>query len=184
MKIIVAIFFSLFYHDLYEYIKKMKYPLAEKWYALILALLLIATIIPPAVSTAYSQKTPTNEEVMAFVWLRDNTPEDTTVLALLEEGHLVTYYGQRKNIMDSQFQLISDVDRRFADLNSLFSTSFQTQALSLFDQHEVEYLVLTPTAREKYNIATFKYISGGCFQRNFKSETKIYHVTCGLARTS
>ena len=73
------------------------------------------------------QERPSEEEIAAFRWLWENSPADTTIVATLEEGHLITYYTQRKNLIDDHFMLVNDAEKRFLDLTSLFTTHFQTQ---------------------------------------------------------
>ncbi|MBU1623115.1 MAG: hypothetical protein KJ597_06080, partial [Nanoarchaeota archaeon] len=181
--IILAILFSLFYQDTLIFVKKFKTMKLQKYLALIVIILLIITMIIPAASTALTQNTPVDQEIEAFQWLQENTPKNSGVFALLEEGHLITYYSQRRNMIDKQFALIEDVDQRFADLELLFKTSFQTQALGLFDQYKINYLVLTPHAQRKYNLAEFPYLSRECFEQVYSQETKIYKVKCSLSET-
>ncbi len=182
--IILAIFFAIFYEDSILYLKKTKLPQAHKYFSGGILLLLLATMIFPAVQTAKNQETPSDDEIAAFRWMRENLPENAGVLGLLEEGHLITYFSQRRNIMDDQFMLIHDVDQRFKDLNILYTTSFQTQAFDLLDKYDLQYLVLTSPAREKYGIQNFKYLSPKCFRRLFKEDIKIYEARCELTATN
>jgi len=181
--LILAILFSLFYQDTLNFVKKLKTVKLKKYLAPTFIVLLIISMIIPAASTALTQNTPVNKEVQAFQWLQQNTPPNSGVLALLEEGHLITYYSQRKNLMDKQFTLIKDADQRFADLQLLFKTSFQTQALGLFDQYGINYLILTPHAQRKYNLAEFPYLTRECFEQVYSQETKIYKIKCSLLET-
>ncbi len=47
-------------------------------------------------------------------WIRDNTPEDTTVVAPMKLGHQIAYYAQRKNFADG---LMEFADLRKAELS-------------------------------------------------------------------
>ena len=179
--IILAILFAIFYQESSAYLGQTKLSRVYQWYPFIILVLLAISTIYPAVATAFNQDTPTDSEIEAFRWLDENTPEDAGVLALLEEGHLVTYYAQRRNIMDDRFGSVRNIEQRFQDLNSLFTTSFETQALALLEQYQVQYLVLTPAAQQKYDLAKFRYFTRGCFQREYEQEgTKIYMVKCTL----
>ncbi len=179
--VILAILFALFYLDLERYYKKTRLARYQRYVLPSLVVLLLISTAIPAINASLRQDVPTVEEVEAFKWLRDNTPANATVLATLHEGHLVAYYGQRKNLMDDQFILISDVDKRFSDLSVLFTTHFQTQAISLADQYGLRYLVLTPSAKENYDLPRLHYISSACFDLIYKNETKIYRTKCELA---
>ena len=176
--IVLALLFSLFYQDLAEYLRKTK--LARFGRATIIAIILLLSIsmIPTAISVAFQQDVPSNEDLQIFHWLKDNVEEDSTVLVLLEEGHLLTYASGKKNFMDDQFYLIPDVEERFNDLNLIFTTSFQTQAIDLLNKNKIDYIVLTKRAKDAHDLARFKYIDPSCFERVHKGEIKVYKVKC------
>lgn len=178
--ITLAILFSLFYQDLAMYVEKTKLSSLKKYLLPLALILLIITIVPLTINTALTQSTPSAKEITAFKWLKDNSPQDAGVLSTLKEGHLVTYYSQRRNLMDDQFTLIKNIETRFNDLNNAYTTPFQTQALSVFDQYKIQYLVLTPTAQLKYDLPGFNYLGEGCFKKPYDEETKIYQVECAL----
>jgi uncharacterized membrane protein len=98
----------------------------------------------------------------------------------MEEGNLITYYGERRNLMDDQFSLIPDVEKRFEDTYTLYTGKFQTVALKKTDQYKLQYLVLTPKAQEKYKINKLAYLSSDCFKKVYDNSTKIYQVKCTL----
>ncbi len=178
--ITLAILFALFYQDLAMYIEKTKLASLKRYLLPVVLILLTITIIPLTLGTALNQSTPSTKEITAFKWLKDNTPKDVGVLSTLEEGHLVTYYSQRRNFMDTQFTLIDNIETRFNDLNNAYTTKFQTQALSIFDKYNIQFMVLTPAAQLKYDLHGFNYLGEGCFQKEYKEETKIYHISCTL----
>lgn len=181
--LILAIFFALFYQDLVTYLQKTKLYRWQKYTSLIIVTLLALTMLPPAINAAYQQEMPSTEEVDAFQWIARSLPLESGVLTSLEEGHLLTFYSQRRNFMDDQFELIENAEERFKNLNSLYETSFETLAFSLFDKHNLQYIVLTPHTKEKYNLSYLKYWNPECFKLVYKHETKIYRVKCGLETT-
>ncbi len=178
--IILAILFAIFYKDAINYLKSTKLPRLKKPFIMTIIILLLLTTVYPALNNALQQQTPENDEIAAFSWLKENTPKQTKALALLEEGHLITYYGERKNLMDSRFGLVKEIDQRFAAIEALYKTSFQTQALHLTDQYQIKYLILTPTAREKYELERFNYLTEECFELVHNQGTKIYKINCAL----
>ena len=137
-------------------------------------------MILPAISVSLKQETPSNEEIKAFFWLRDNSPQNSGVLATLPEGNLITYYAQRKNILDDQFGLIKNIEKRYQDQNTLFTTRFQAQALELLNKYNIQYLVLTPTSKIRYQIEDFNYLGSNCFYQVYNEETIIYQLRCEL----
>ncbi len=183
--LILAVLFASYYKESAAYLQRTKLLRFRKMYLPLLVMVLVLSTVWPAISTASKQETPSENSIAAFSWLRDHAEEDAAILALLEEGHLVTVVSQRKNVMDDQFGLVQDVEQRFADLETLYTTSFQTEALALLDKYDVKYLVLTPGARHRYQLATFKYLDDKCFDRVYSNqETKIYRVKCTLRESS
>ena len=182
--VILAILFAVFYQDLEGYIQKTKLVWLHKYFLpLVIFILLLSTVLP-AINTARLQDVPSPEEVQAFKWLGENTPLSTTVLATLDEGHLVSYYAKRKNFMDDQFMLVDDVETRFQALTSLYTTKFRTEAVELANHYGIEYFTLTPSAKEKYKIKReLPYVTRACFDTVYQNETAIVKLKCQLGPT-
>lgn len=188
--VILAVLFAIFYDDFIAYISKTKFASKKKWLLPLLLFFLLPTLIFPAIASAWQVKTPSSEELAAFSWLREHTSEDAGILALLEEGHLITYYSRRRNLMDDRFGTIGDVETRLADLNTLYHTTLQTIALDLLDKYNLQYIVLTSHAAktEKLDSLTvpLPYFSRKCFEmvynegERYNNNARIYHVRCTL----
>lgn len=176
----LAALFASFYIDITKYTATTKLNNLQKYFFPVLAILLVVSMLPSTLTISLQQPLPTDEEITAFKWLEDNTPEGSKVLALLEEGHLVTYYGKRKNFMDTQYNAIHNIEEEFTKFNTLFTTTFSTAAVEILDGNNINYLMITPKGKEKYHIPTFRYIDAGCFSRVYKEETKIYERGCVL----
>lgn len=176
--IILAILFAQFYQNLLQFLKKTKAPHLQQRVMIVTIILLLLTTVYPAVNTALEQETPSDEEILAFQWLKDYTPKTAGALALLEEGHLITYLGERRNLIDSQFSLVDDVNQRLAATNLLYTTPLQTPALDTLDRYGIEYVILTPSAKAKYDISKVSYLNPPCFQLVYKNETKVYRKKC------
>ncbi len=182
--VVLAILFAAFYQDIERYVQKTKLSHLQRYLLPLTLFILIFSTVLPAINTARLQDVPSAEEVKAFTWINENTPPSTTVLATLDEGHLVTYYGKRKNLMDDRFMLIDDTETRFQSLTSLFTTKFQTEALDLALEHNIEYFVLTPTAKEKYQLKReLPYVTKRCFDIVYQNETTIFKLKCQLGPT-
>ncbi|MEW5896432.1 MAG: hypothetical protein AB1668_01960 [Nanoarchaeota archaeon] len=178
--LVLAILFASFYHELDLYVRKTKFSRLKKLVVPITIILLLFSTALPAVNTALNQDMPKEEEIAAFAWLSENSVPNSVILSTLEEGHLVTYYSKRKNVMDDQFRLVEDVEERFKDVKSLYTTPFQTQALGLTDKYNIKYLVLTPSAKEKYGLEKFNYLTSKCFRKIYNQKADIYEVKCTL----
>ena len=178
--VILAILFSSFYLEIKNYFQKTKLHHYQKYLAPLTLLILALSLVFPATATALNQDVPSVEEIAALQWIKENTPPNTGVLGLLEEGHLITFFAERKNLMDQQFPLVEDVEERFQDLNTLYTSPFQTEALELLNHYNLKYFLITPHTKEKYSLSIPRYFGGECFKRIYKNETRVYEVTCTI----
>jgi len=178
--LILAILFASFYHNLQEYFSNLKWLKKTTLLLIITLTLLLITMFPPSLGVALQQQTPSDKEVQAFAWLANNTNSDEAIAASVQEGHLVTYYGKRANLMDDQFSLIPNIEKRYQDANDLYTTKFQTVALSITDKYKIKYIVLTPTAKSKFELNKLNYLTSDCFKKVYDDEVKIYLVKCEL----
>ncbi len=177
--LVLAVLFASFYGTFSAYMEKTRFPHLLKTAGIILIVLLTASSVPPAIAHALAQETPSDADLAAMDWIKNNTPPDARILVSLKEGHLLAYHGQRRNIMDDQFTLIPDVEERFTDINTLFTTAFETQALELLEKYNVSYIVSSIYSRKQYGNG-FRFTGGECFTRVYRNETKIYNVRCLL----
>jgi hypothetical protein len=182
--LILAILFGIFYREFKKYLERTKFTSIRPYVSTVFAVALFLTMIFPALNIANAQQTPADVDIEVFKWVAENADPGVGVLALLEEGHLVTYYANRKNLMDDQFVVVQDVEERFEAINGLFRTSFETHALKLLHKYELDYVVLTDQAKRRYNISTFPYKTGKCFDRLYRNESKVYKVKCVLEETN
>lgn len=179
--IIIAILFSTFYEEIITYLHKTKLAKIEKNITLIIIFLLLATLIYPAISYAKSQDTPTNQEIYAFKSMTENTLPNSISVSLLKEGNLISYYGQRKNFMDEHFISTTNAQERLQDLNTIYTTTFQTQALNIFDKYNIQYIIVSSKAKEIYNYTKPPYINTDCFYLIYKyNKNDIYRLKCTL----
>jgi hypothetical protein len=181
--VIISILFAISHQEITDYLQKTKFSRWKNKLTTVLIILTITTIIFPAIVHALNQDTPSNEEIEAFEWLNSNTIEKARIASSLKEGNLVTYYSQRKNIMDGRFNLIKDVNERFQNINAIYTTKFQTQALDIFDTYGTTHVVLTPKTKGHYQIEELDYVKGECFELIYDKETKIYKVKCEITKT-
>ncbi len=176
----LSILFAVFYRDVVLFVKKTKIASRETGFKYVLIGIVVISTLPLSISAATNQDVPSQEEITAFHWLSQNTDKGATILALVEEGHLVSYVGERKNVMDENYVLADDVDLRFNDMQKIFNTRFQSIALELLEKYNVSYIVITPRATKYYEQHDLAYRTPECFEKVYKVETRIYKVTCLL----
>lgn len=179
--IILAILFSTFYEQIINYLRKTKWSHLENKFTITLIILLLITLIYPAITQTLNQETPPDQTIYAFKSMTENTLVDTVIISQLNEGNLVSFYGQRKNFMDDHFISTKDAETRLQDLKTIYTTTFQTEALKLFDKYNIQYIIVTKEAKQFYNYTKPPYINPDCFYLLYKyNKNDIYKIKCTL----
>jgi len=177
LSILLTIVSSETFKAIVSYIKLTKFAAYKKFFVVLLILLIFGTLIYPSclsaknkISLAYKEK-----EIEAANWLAKNTEENSTVLAGIEEGHMITYFSERKNVIDSEFLLSPD---RYGDVTKMLSTQSLVEAVELLRKYDVDYFYLSKRTIEKYKKPN--YIQDeNCFKKVYKNEeVEIYKVLC------
>lgn len=184
--VILCILFAVFYDDFRSYLTKTKLTQKQHWFATALIILLLPTMVLPAIVNSLQVQTPSDSEIDAFSWIKEHTPPDAGVASRLEEGHLVTYFAQRRNLMDERFGTVNDVEARLADMNTLYHTSLQTLALGILDRYNLQYIIVTSHSMETEKIETLRYLNKKCFEMvyhegdQYNNGARIYRVRCTI----
>ncbi|PIN73310.1 hypothetical protein COV20_03710 [Candidatus Woesearchaeota archaeon CG10_big_fil_rev_8_21_14_0_10_45_16] len=178
--IILAIFFASFYKEMVDFFKRTRIKSWKIGLPAITIILLAATMIFPALTTAKEQSMPSMDAIQAFRWFGETIPQKTTTLVQFEEGNALSYYAGKRNVMDDHFSLQKDAEQRILDISTMYITTFQTEALGLFDKYRVGYIILTPKAKSRFSVDNFHYITQECFEPIYNQEVKIYRVRCTL----
>ncbi|MBT4936096.1 hypothetical protein HOL21_00455 [Candidatus Woesearchaeota archaeon] len=174
----LAILFALFYKDIIEYLTRTKFPSLKRVFLVFVVILIGITMIFPAVTTALNQETPMHTDIEAFIWIERNTESNGGILALIEEGHIVSYYSKRRNMMDTNFALVNEIEEKFKDLSSVFTSSFETHVLDILDKNNIQYIILTSRAQQKYEMEEFRFLSDDCFELVYNKNAKVYKKLC------
>jgi len=172
--IAVTILFSIFYAKTWLLIENSK--LANwRWVIPItfVALLVLTSVLP---SITAAQTTDVPQDLDAFRWLQENTPEDAVVLAPYREGFLVNAIAERKNVLDENFILVQDLSQRLEDVETVYATSFSTQAIESLQRYNVSYIIISPET--PYD--ELLYADETCFPLVYNQTSKIYGARCHL----
>ena len=155
-------------------------------YFAVIAIFLI-TVVPAILSIIDSSKngplnTPSQGEVDVLKWAAANTPQNTVITAGLEEGNMVTYYAQRKDVMDTNFLLTPRIDQRLKELDDVYTTTFETQAIATLNKYNSKYLLISPNTLKDQGITEVSYVkNNNCFIPQFYSQgTYIYRTDCKI----
>ena len=108
-------------------------------------MVVVASIIP---SIFISSSLPNyDQQISKFTWISQNTEEDSTILAPIEFGNLLTYVGERKNVLDDNFLLAPNVEERVDDVDLLYKTVFEVKGLEVLNKYNINYILVTPVMK-------------------------------------
>jgi len=178
----LTVLFSQFLKNMFVYVSNSKLSKLSPVFAVVVFLLFIPTMILPSI--IYTQDslafTPEKEVVDAMVWLKNNTESGSVILASLDNGHLITYFADRKNVFDPYFLLVKDINTRVDEVGKIYSSSYETDAIELLNKYDVDYIFLSSFEKSDYNILDISYKGKRCFQLVYDKDVKIYRSLCEL----
>jgi asparagine N-glycosylation enzyme membrane subunit Stt3 len=94
-----------------------------KLFFMIMALILIYCAIFAAAKIIYfSQAYPTLEQYDAMLWIRENTPKNSTILTDWAWGHWISGIANRKNFVDGFAEYAPQANARIAELEEFYRT--------------------------------------------------------------
>ena len=178
--VVLTILSAEAYRALSGYIGKTKF---SRHYNLFLAgfiiLIIFSALIPSVIYARQGiSESVTKAEIDALEWMRNNTWEGTVVAGSPDSGHLITAIAERRNIMDTNFLMQANAEGRLSDLNTIYITKFETEAVRLLNKYHAEYVLLSPLEQKSYP-QPLSYIDGSsCFKLVYDGEAKIYKSLC------
>ena len=157
-----------------SYMNKIKGGISKFFLPLIIILLFLTTILPTITIASKELKT---YDIKSFEWL-ENTPENAIILGTLEEGNLISYFGNRKNVIDTNFLLTNNPGQKLEDIKIIYKTPFKTTAIHLINKYGINYIIQTEDSIDKYGKLTF--VNDICFELVYNKKTKIYKSECRI----
>ena len=178
--VILTILLAQWYKIFFSYLKKTKVAKYKILFVLLFVILFMITSIPASVYFI-NQKldaAPTENDIEALNWIKENTEESSIIAASLKEGHLIKAIADRDNIMDQNFLLIENSEQRFQDLKLIYRANYKTDSIPLLNKYNSKYIFLSDTTRSEFDINKLNYIDKECFELVFSKNTKIYRSLC------
>jgi len=162
------------------FINKTKFHMhLDKFLSVFIILIIVTSVLPSFIYANNAiKKIPNEDEIKAYQWLKEFTSNDSVILAAIQEGHLISYYGKRKNVIDSNFLLIPNINQRVKDVERIYTTLYKVEAVRLLNKYNVNYIVLSDYAYDDYKIKELKYITEDCFRLVYNESVKIYYSSC------
>ncbi len=122
------------------YMRGFRSPWLSRITYTLLGLLFIGTSILPSVAGGLSATQGTVDEgvINAGLWLKENSPSDSLILAQPQRGAAIAYYAQRPVYIDTDYQGRTDAEERFSNAQAIL-TSAQPSVLAR--EEKIDYII-------------------------------------------
>ncbi len=141
---------------------------------------LFTSIIPSYIrASADVREVISGEDIDALMWLKKQTSENAIIFATPEEGNLISAIAKRKNVLDTNYLMARNVDEKYADIKTLFTTDRQVIAAEIMEKYGSEYIYFSSNAIRSFGLNSLRFLTGkSCFYPALEGKTKIYKKTC------
>lgn len=160
------------------YIKLTKFSRFRNSIFVVFIMLIVLLLgIPSYTGTSKIMKnTVSSDEIAALEWLWENSETDSTVLGNINEGNLIEYIARRKTVADNIFMFAPD---RYDDVKLMLSTESLVKATQLMRKYGVDYVLMSQSTKDMYNMEDLKYAKTECFNEAFvREKAKVYKLVC------
>ncbi len=180
--IVLAVMSSTSLSKLYDYIRLTKVSGYSHYFSYMFVLLIALLLVIPSFFAAEDAIaiTISDQEFQALEKIRTDTDENATVLATIDEGHYITAIAKRKNVIDNHFLYAKGIDRRYAEVNEIFTTMSGSKALEYMHRYGISYIYFSKRAKEIYKINSLGYTNDqNCFRKIASvGENEVYKIRC------
>jgi hypothetical protein len=180
LSVLFAIMLGYFHTSFFAYLKKTKFSSSIGMFYALLIVLLVSSTIPSSLQLSMSEKDRaiSDDEISGLKMLSENSAEGA-VISAPASGYLITYFAGKKNVMDSNFLLVENINERYADVKDAYKTLQETAAIAIFEKYQAKFIYLSE--REKKEFGTPQYLSDEkCFRAIYNESVLIYEVMCKL----
>jgi hypothetical protein len=182
LSILLVILSGYGYMLFHNYILKTK---IRGWSNIIFGIVFCLFILSSILPTLYYSKerialTITTKEVLFLTFLPEMTQESDIILALVDDGHYIEYFGNRKVVADSNFIQIHDTKQRLRDIETVFMTKSKTIATRILNRYNATYIYVSPSAKRLYDIEFLPYEDNDCIALVYTGEVRLYKSTCSV----
>ncbi|MBU0536198.1 MAG: hypothetical protein KKE20_04490 [Nanoarchaeota archaeon] len=181
--IVATLLLPKFYKFSFDYLKKTRFARFKTLYLLSLFVAFIfASVIPSIVSGMDAvDRSLTDSEYQSFIWLKQNTKEDSIIISSAEKGTMIASVSERANIADMRFLLQKDATQRINDIRKLYQSRFETEALGVLTRYGVDYIYFSDKEKNDFSVDDLVFTENRqCFSLEYDKDIKIYKVGCEL----
>jgi asparagine N-glycosylation enzyme membrane subunit Stt3 len=87
---------------------------------LLLVFLVYSVIIGSWMAVSFGTSWPTKSETQALLWIKNNTPDNVTVLSDWAHGHWITGIAYRRSFIDGYAEYAPQADKRVSELKEFY----------------------------------------------------------------
>ncbi|GEM_PF-5585289 len=149
-------------------------PYTKKIAVIATLLVLLTTAWPLDAAHQQLQNSFSYKDQLVLKWIAEKTPSDSTILALPTEGQRIASLTNRKTVLDTIFTGRTDGTERAKDVQRLYQTSIELEAIQLLDKYSADYIFLSTHAIEKYGNKLPSAVDKGCFLIAYDLGPKVY----------
>jgi len=150
-------------HLALKYLQRTKFAKYQNHLMVLFLIIIVSTSFFPIVTSA-NQKISESDpaaKVFALQLLENFSNSGDTVIGSVFDGHLITYYTKRKNVIDSNFLLI-DAKPRLRDIRTIYTSAINIRPLEIMRKYNAKYVILTDETKKYYNISDITYADDYC----------------------
>jgi len=90
---------------------------------------------------------PTNQDILALNWLKENSVPDSVVFSHYKNGFLIQTIAGQTVVMDGNFEYI-DAEQRFKDSYDLFYNRNLQKTRTLLTKYDISYIYINPLMKQ------------------------------------
>lgn len=154
-------------------LSKTKIPRLSIIASFLLIILFVLTTLTPFISTI-AVDMPPPQDLQALEWIKENTHENKVILGRVEEGFIINYVAERKNVADFDFLFIKNINQRYNDISHLFTLRLKSEAIRLINKYDIDFIFLSTKSMEQYNLTQLFYAEEDCFEIVYDQDVLIY----------
>jgi hypothetical protein len=172
--LILVILFAYWYTFFIAELKRTRFHRFLPLFILGFFIAFVASSVIPSVlvARAVQEQSLSPAGLSVLDWIRARTPEGGVIAAPLGQGHLITALAQRKNVIDSHFLLQEDAKQRLVDVQRLFKTSLELEAIEILDRYQATAVLIPPSHAGALAFAR----ASGCFGTAYEGHGYLFVV--------
>ncbi len=147
----------------------------------IILLIFIVTSMIPSVTNSLIEThgSLTEKDIGALTWAKQNIKEDATIISAVDEIYAVSYFSEKKNILDNDNSNINFKDK-IGDTNNFFSLTVNTETIRILSLYKIDYVFLSEKSVRELKPSQELNFKSDCYEEIYNNGSKIYKRLCTI----